>query len=1236
MEGNIVDIPLKGIARAGSDLSCEDGLCNEIIGLEWKEGSYVPVGFDYSDNIFVDANTKNVWIHKTTNQDNTLVLKKDTENIGKYIVYWLEGSSILMTDIATPIERIGIVNNTIRIQDKVFLFYNNRYNELNISDIELEMQLDVRKNGVAMLHDWSDKSVQKELADKSEDWEETWVKQNLQKLEDEVRSGEYLTGMAFMRYAIKLYDGTYINLSTPILVSDTPQKHLNGFIEQRSIKPHSLDFKTSNPSGYESVVRQMGYLVNMGWKFRHTEALDQYYEVNNFLREKELYERNTMVSGDVFFREELPWNTPKSLESASWDSEGKNYNATFYNKNYKDYEWFAFSVDGDMSLEGPSSQILSTIGRDIRLPNKRNADDTWENITSKVWFDKIASSNNENWFNKDENGGYDGNKWSSPIANYNFEIPSEYCYYGKGLGLYYDGSSIENANNKIYQLFAARNLSTPVFKINRLPSNLYQYENLILSIDVFMTRPVSLFQDKMGSGAMTNQRRFKENADIKRELKDSLVAFYKIYEIPYKKIISNTIKENVIYVPYIERGRISQIEQQEVLQQSYHNLDYYDITYTYNNRLHISGITTQPLNTLSQSLGLAATQYDGNVQDVKYLKLSKTESLNNTQWSRIYEYDIEVNDKNSNITVNIPNLSITVDIYNTANVNDIPIASYSNYIGLDISILGPKNELIYSNTDTKYFSRGTQSSHKMYLENISLAFNAENAGAYKLQISMYSTLVGNAINYFHMDKVSVSSADNEDCFVKVHNGFTTEYLVAEIEIDEDGDRLKVPMKIKYESKSNQIYPIIYPSESAKSIKVLGVKIADEDGYRPLLSPIIINMVSTSNGYSWSNSISPITIPSPDTTTIPLPDFSAVRVKRNGNIFKVSSANNLIDFPLINTYQVGNGDIVGFASSTRALSQGQFGQFPLYVFTTDGIYAMEQTTTGTYSSCHPISRDVCNNPNGILQLDGSVLFTTNKCLMLLSGSEVVPFAPLLVGDVGLTPSEEELNNIYAGEEVYRKIVNDENLVELNDSISYSDFREFISDNNTRLIYIYDKNKVLVYNNHKDYCYLIDIATRISTKIAVRVFFDDGNYPKPHLGIQGYGVIERGLEISDGYKLPQLAYKLDGDEYTQTMFQTRPIKLGTYDLKSSFRVVLRGRFDVERNRFAGLCVLGSNDTEKWMYLGSTKKKGRFVDLGTTIHRVSCKYLMVIYVGRISGDSKINGLEISSNVKYNNKLK
>lgn len=115
-----------------------------------------------------------------------------------------------------------------------------------------------------------------------------------------------------------------------------------------------------------------------------------------------------------------------------------------------------------------------------------------------------------------------------------------------------------------------------------------------------------------------------------------------------------------------------------------------------------------------------------------------------------------------------------------------------------------------------------------------------------------------------------------------------------------------------------------------------------------------------------------------------------------NKLYVSEANNPFNFTIDGIVTVGTGSIIGIVPSTKALSQGQFGQFPLYVFSTDGIWSLEVGSDGLYSSAHPVSRDVCNNPKSITQIDNAVIFTTERGLKLLQGSEVTLLSEAMDG------------------------------------------------------------------------------------------------------------------------------------------------------------------------------------------------------------------------------------------------
>ena len=119
-------------------------------------------------------------------------------------------------------------------------------------------------------------------------------------------------------------------------------------------------------------------------------------------------------------------------------------------------------------------------------------------------------------------------------------------------------------------------------------------------------------------------------------------------------------------------------------------------------------------------------------------------------------------------------------------------------------------------------------------------------------------------------------------------------------------------------------------------------------------------------------------------------------ERLENYIITSEADNPFVFKAAGYYRVGTGKIIGMSSITHALSQGQFGQYPLIVFSESGIWALSVASTGYYSAVHPMSRDVCNNPKAIIQTDGAVFFTSDKGLMVVVAKEVACVSEQLRG------------------------------------------------------------------------------------------------------------------------------------------------------------------------------------------------------------------------------------------------
>lgn len=121
-----------------------------------------------------------------------------------------------------------------------------------------------------------------------------------------------------------------------------------------------------------------------------------------------------------------------------------------------------------------------------------------------------------------------------------------------------------------------------------------------------------------------------------------------------------------------------------------------------------------------------------------------------------------------------------------------------------------------------------------------------------------------------------------------------------------------------------------------------------------------------------------------------------------NYLITSEVNNPLVFRAEGYNRIGNGVVIGMASQTQALSQGQFGQYPLLVFTTEGIWAMSLNNTGLFVAIHPMSREVAleNNP-AITPVDGAVFFVSKKGLMVVEGNRVMCVSEQLAGKVGNT-------------------------------------------------------------------------------------------------------------------------------------------------------------------------------------------------------------------------------------------
>lgn len=340
-----------------------------------------------------------------------------------------------------------------------------------------------------------------------------------------------------------------------------------------------------------------------------------------------------------------------------------------------------------------------------------------------------------------------------------------------------------------------------------------------------------------------------------------------------------------------------------------------------------------------------------------------------------------------------------------------------------------------------------------------------------------------------------------------------------------------------------------------------------------------------------------------------------REQINSNVCRVSEINNPFVFPVENTYSIGNGEIKAFSTNTIELSVGQAGQFPLYIFTSDGIYALFiGGAEVNYASSRPISREVINNKN-VKPVDNGVIFTTDKGVMIISGSQVQDLSEVLRGDFLDISNQTTFQKTKSGLTMLQEIVANDKLVQLSTAITTENVLEFIK--NAIVGYKYIDKEIWFTNPDKDYSYIFSkgLWTKI-TQTGTR-FIND--YPRQ--------LILNGSDIVD------IAGETAGD--TQTMFITRPLKMGD-GFKQMITAVVRGDFktNVALQHHAGIYIFGSYDGKRWNFLGGHEAKGELKDLGAKVERTDCKYFRIAFVGNISTDSTINYIEIEGKESLLNK--
>lgn len=290
----------------------------------------------------------------------------------------------------------------------------------------------------------------------------------------------------------------------------------------------------------------------------------------------------------------------------------------------------------------------------------------------------------------------------------------------------------------------------------------------------------------------------------------------------------------------------------------------------------------------------------------------------------------------------------------------------------------------------------------------------------------------------------------------------------------------------------------------------------------------------------------------------------VLLKNEINAINISAPFNPYVFPVNYSYGFG-GEIKNITTSYLPISSTQAGQYPLTVFTSNGIYALEQGGGDVlYSNIVPlqpqvIDGDAVTTPYG-------TFFVSSKNLYMMLGRETINVSQALDGEM-------ELN--LRNNDDYQKLCcsNRSILYNFSSLLSDKDFYKFISD--VTMLYDQLNNELIISSNDENikYSYVFNLGTKAFHKIN-----------KKYLGTQNgarYAIELRG----DSKNIVDMHTEEEVDEQS-ILLQSRPLSIEAFGAHIQ-RLIMLIDAKLKGDQYLFLSVFGSDNLYDWKCIISAQK-------------------------------------------------
>ena len=323
------------------------------------------------------------------------------------------------------------------------------------------------------------------------------------------------------------------------------------------------------------------------------------------------------------------------------------------------------------------------------------------------------------------------------------------------------------------------------------------------------------------------------------------------------------------------------------------------------------------------------------------------------------------------------------------------------------------------------------------------------------------------------------------------------------------------------------------------------------------------------------------------------------VLNDTNRVQVSELNNILLFNARNSYRIGHlsNKIIGITTQATPVSTGQFGQFPLYVFSTEGIFVLSSGVNVLYDSIKPISLQSCNNKKSIIQVEGGIVFSTQYGLWIIVGSMVKELSIPVEGVV-----DTYINNDTAFST---------DIIQSGLALSTQKFKDFLDS--AELAYDRVYNEIVIsqplLNNYR---FNLLTGEWYREDFICSMYFTRGSKLYASVGARIYSLTDP-----------------DDTTSTQSLVITRPLKLGSHRLKTIKRIALR----TEGITSASFFLYGSLNKIEWKLIqgkiiNSSSGKEVMLEITRTTARYFIFYIRIQGVMTRLGDIDVDFEEVAGN--------